>query len=212
MALANYADLLTSIASWHHRSESQIADFVTLAEKRINKLLYDRIAEVESTLTATIGSRYIALPAGYQANYGLWLTTYGNRIEVIYKTPEELPIVTDSNGQPYYYTIDGSNIAFDYPASIAYTFVLRYKKGYDLASTSTNHVMTNHPGCYLYGSMREASNFAEDDNATQKYEAMFQQAIEEARLDESRNRAMTELSSDASIVGNRFQNIITGDI
>lgn len=212
MALANYTDLQASIASWHHRTESQIADFITLAEKRINKLLDTRLAEIESTLTATVGSRYISLPTGYQANLGLWLTTYGNRIEIVYKTPEELPIVTESNGQPYYYTIDGSNIAFDYPASIAYTYVFRYKKGYDLAATATNHVMTSHPAVYLYGAMREASNFAEDDNATQKYESMFQQAIEEAIKDESRNRAMTTLSSDASIIGNRFQNIITGDI
>lgn len=211
MALDNYTDLLASIASWHHRSESQIADFVTLAEKRINKLLDTRLAEVESTLTATIGVRTIALPTGYQANYGLWLTTYGSRIEIIYKSPEELPVHTSGNGQPMYYTIDGSNVAFDYPASVAFTFVLRYKKGYDLASTSTNHIMTNHPGVYLYGAMREGSNFAEDDNSTQKYEAMFQQSIEEAIKDESRNRAMTTLAADASMIGNRFQNIFVGD-
>lgn len=212
MALANYSDLQAAVAAWHHRDPGVIPDCITLAEKRINKLLYDRLAEVETTLTATIGNRYIALPTGYQANYGLWLTTYGNRIEIKYKTPEELPIVTDSNGQPYYYTIDGSNIAFDYPASIAYTFVLRYKKGYDIAATTTNHVMTNHPNCYLFGAMVEASVFSEDDQAALRYEARFQQAIEEAINDEKRNRAMTELSSDASIVGNRFQNIITGDI
>lgn len=212
MALANYTDLQASIANWHHRDPGVIVDCITLAEKRINKLLYDRLAEVEATLTATIGNRYIALPTGYQANYGLWLTTYGNRIEIKYKTPEELPVVTGSNGQPYYYTIDGSNIAFDYPASIAYTFVLRYKKGYDIAATSTNHVLTNHPGCYLYGALRESSVFSVDDNSAQKYEAMFQQSIDEAIADEKRSRAMTELSSEASIVGNRFQNIITGDI
>lgn len=212
MALANYTDLQASIASWHHRSESQIADFITLAEKRINKMLDSRLAEVESTLTATIGSRYIALPTGYQANFGLWLTTYGNRIEMVYCTPEQLPIVTDSNGQPRYYTIDGSNIAFDYPADQAYTYVFRYKKGYDLAATSTNHVMTNHPAVYLYGAMREASNFAEDDNATKKYESMFQQAIDEALHDENRNRAMAELSFDAALISNRVDNIISGNV
>lgn len=211
MALANYTDLLTSVASWHHRTISQVADFVTLAEKRINKLLDTRLAEVESTLTATVASRYIALPTGYQANYGLWLTTYGNRIDIVYKSPEELPVITSGNGQPMYYTIDGSNVAFDYPASLAFTYIFRYKKGYDLASTSTNHVMTNHPAVYLYGAMREAANFAEDDKNIDKYESLFQQAIDEAIKDESRNRAMTELSSDASMIGNRFKNILVGD-
>ena len=49
MALANYTDLQTSIASWHHRSVSEITDFITLAEKRINKLIDSRVGEVEAT-------------------------------------------------------------------------------------------------------------------------------------------------------------------
>lgn len=212
MALANYTDLQASIASWHHRSVSEITDFITLAEKRINKLIDSRIGEVEATLTATVGSRYIALPSGYQANYGLWLTEYGNRIEMVYVSPEMLPVTDDSNSQPRYYTIDGANIAFEYKCSDTFSFVLRYKKGYSIATTSTNDMLTNHPSCYLYGAMREASVFSNDDANAQKYEALFQQAIDEALRDENKNRAMATLITDRSIVSTGKINILAGDM
>ena len=212
MSIATYAELQTAIASWHHRSVSEITDFITLAEKRINALLRSRFQELESTLTATIGSRYIALPTGFQEVTGLWLTTYGNRITIHYKVPEEMPVIDTSNGQPYYYTIDGTNLAFDYPASQAFTFVIRYKKGLSIATTSTNDVLTNHPSVYLYGAMREASILSEDDRNAEKYEALFQQAIEETMRTMNKNKAYAEISQDTAVVGNRLTNIIVGDI
>lgn len=212
MAITTYAELQTAVASWHHRSVAEIVDFITLAEKRINNSLMSRLGEAESTLTGTIGSRYIALPSGFIAPRGLWLTTYGNRIPVEFKSPEELPITTSGNGQPYYYTVDGSNVAFDYLLSQAFTYVLRYKKGYDIASTSTNHILSNYPACYLYGALREASLFSEDDTAANKYDSLFTQALEEAASAEFGNRTLAELTVDAPLAINRMQNIISGDL
>lgn len=211
MAIATYAELQTAVASWHHRSVDQIADLITLAEKRINALLRSRYQEIETTLTATIGSRYIALPTGFLEVSGVWLTTYGNRLTIHYKLPEEMPVVDTSNGQPYYYTIDGTNLAFDYPASQAFTYVIRYRKGLSIATTTTNDILTNHPQVYLYGAMREASILSEDDRNAEKYEALFQQAINETMLALNKNKSLAEISQDPAVIGNRITNIITGD-
>lgn len=205
MAISTYAELQTAVASWLHRDVSQIVDFITLAEKRINSLLDSRIAEVDASLTATISSRYIALPAGHMRPLGLWLTTYNPRIEIGYEIPENIHVSTAS-GQPFRYTIDGSNIAFDCPADLAYTFTFRYKKGYDIASTSTNDILTNYPGLYLYGALVDSCMLTREDPTI--FEQRFQTALEEALKTESKNKAHATIQSDM-IVTDR-SNILTG--
>lgn len=212
MAITTYAQLQTAVNDWSHRTVSQVTDFIALAEKRINAALSSRLGEVESTLTGTIGSRYIALPSGYVANRGLWLTTYGNRIEIIFVPPEELPVITTTNGQPYYYTIDGSNVAFDYPNSEAFTYTFRYKKGYDIATTLTNDILTRYPGVYLYGSLVEASAFSRDMNALEMFEAKFEIAMQECQSSEQESRTQAILGIDAELNRGRKPNIISGDI
>jgi len=206
MAISTYAELQTAVASWLHRDVSQITDFITLAEKRINSLLDSRIAEVESTLTATISSRYIALPSGYMRSLGLWLTTYNPRTEIRYELPENIRVST-STGQPFCYTIDGANVAFDCPADRAYTYTLRYKKGYDIASTSTNDILTNYPALYLYGALIYSCSFTREQE--EKFEKIFATDLEIALLTESKNKAHATIQSD--MVSREHGNIITGD-
>lgn len=209
MALTNYSDLQTAIASWHHRSVSEITDFITLAEKRINSDLITRLAEVEVPLTATVGSRYITLPAGYLSNLALWLTYYNDRIPLTFMAADSMQAY-DDNSQPRFYTIEVGSIAFESPCDVAYTFTFRHKKGYDIASTLTNSVLTNFPAVYLYGSMREASIFAQDDKNIEKYEALYQQAITEAQRLETANKTLAMLRQDFSVSGSYNNNIFSG--
>jgi len=209
MAITNYTELQTAIASWHHRDVTQIPDFISLAEVRINNLFEARLAEVDASLTATISSRYIALPTGYKSQNGLWLTTYLPREEVRYRLPEDLPVDENTTGRPDYYTIDGLNIAFDRPADIAYTYTLRYKKKFDIASTATNDVLTTYPDVYLFSALVEACLFARDDPTI--FEQRFQSAIENAQISESKNKRHATIISEGSLIGSRKQNILNGD-
>lgn len=205
MAISTYAELQTAVASWLHRDVSQIVDFITLAEKRINSLLDSRIAEVDASLVATISSRYIALPAGYMRPLGLWLTTYEPRAEIRYEIPENIQVSTTS-GQPFRYTIDGSNIALDCPADLSYTFTFRYKKGYDIASTSTNDILTNYPSLYLFGALIYSGSFTREQ--TDNFENIFATDLEIAKITETKNKAHATIQSDM-IVADR-SNILTG--
>ena len=209
MAISTYAELQTAVAAWAHRDVTQIVDFITLAEVRINALLDSRLAEVESTLTATIGSRYITLPSDFNSVYNLWLTTYQPRREIKYELPE-LMVTTTSSGQPYLFTIDGANIAFERPADIAYTFTLRYQNGYDIAVTSTNNILTNYPDTYLFGALVESCLFSREDPSI--FEQKFQAAIDRAQESEEKNKRLATFSSDISLARKRRSTILTGDL
>lgn len=212
MALTNYTELLAAVEAMHHRSTAFTADAVTLAEKRINNRLFSRESEVEIQLTATPGSRYIPLPSAFLSTQALWLTTYGARNEVIYVNPESLPVNPATSGQPSYYTIDGSNIAFEYECDQAHTFDFRYRKGYNLAVTSVNQVLSNYPAVYLYGALREVSLFAQDNDNANKYEALFQQALDECASVEASNRSQAILTVEAPLMANARINILVGDM
>ncbi len=209
MAITNYTELQAAVASWHHRDVTQIPDFIALAEVRINNLFESRLAEIDTTLTATIASRYIALPSGFKSAYGLWLTTYLPRDEIQYRLPEVLNVDENSSGQPDYYTIDGANIAFNRKADIAYTYTFRYKSKFDIASTTTNDVLTTYPDVYLFASLVEACLFSRDDPTI--FEQRFQSAIENAQISESKNKRHATVISEASLIGSGRQNILNGD-
>ncbi len=98
MALSNYTQLQAAIATWYKRDSALIPDFITLAESRINAELDSRLSYVESSLVGVVGSRYIALPTGYYSNQALWLTTYGTRTEIIFVTPDQLPVSIGTEG------------------------------------------------------------------------------------------------------------------
>lgn len=210
MAITNYTNLQTAIASWHHRDVTQIPDFIALAETRINNLLESRLGETDVTLTATIASRYIAITSGFSAILGLWLTTYPPRREIKYRLPENLPVDSATSGQPDYYTIDGSNIAFERPADIAYTYTMRYQASYDIAATSTNDILTNYPDVYLFGSLVEACLFARDDPTI--FEQRFQSAINNAQKSESENKRFATIMTENSLMSSSRQNILNGDL
>ena len=210
MAIVDYSTLLTAVADYHHRDDGRIADHVHFAEKRINSALFSRLGETEVNLTTTVGSRYITLPADYLEPLALWMTEYGNRTEMVFTTPENLPLYPLTRGLPRYYTVDQGKLAFDYLADAEYSMQFRYKLGYDIATTMTNHVLNQFPQCYLYGALREACVLSEDDAGAQKYEALFQQAIEELQKIERGNRKLATLACDPALTGNTRSNIFTG--
>ncbi len=211
MALGTYTELQAAIASWLHRDPGVIPDLIALAEKRINSDLVSRLSEVESTLTGTVGSRTIALPTGFISPRALWLTSYGTRIPIEYVPPERLPVVVSSNGQPIYYTVDGETIAFDYPQSAAYTYTFRYKKGFDLAGTSTNHVLTNYPALYLFSALLEGADFSESPAQMDRWAMKYQDALEKALSTETENRTLATLTFDSALVGDT-SSIVSGGL
>jgi hypothetical protein len=209
MALTTYTELKAAIATRLHRADltANIVDYITLAEKRLNRDVRTVAQETESTLTATIGSRSLTLPSLFGTPIALYLTTYLPRIEIPYCLPEHMQALS-SNGGPQFWTLDGSVIKTDAPANIAYTYTLRYAAEYDLATTSTNALLTAYPDLYFYGALVEAADELRDNEGMARYQQRYSQALQQCANNENANRSIATLAT--SLPSSRRPNILTG--
>lgn len=216
MALANYTDLATSLAGWLHRGDlaSQIPDFVTLAESELNAEVHTRLMESDEPVTLTAATRTIALPSRFIEPISFELVISGqDNIELTYQPPQRLSINAASGAacRPKYWTINGSNIEFPNLSDATYTCKFRMVKGFDLASTSTNTLMTDYPGLYLYGSLLQAAPFLRDDTRIATWQTLYDRLLKKVKRKEGRRNALTSLVADHPSAGaGRSGNIITG--
>lgn len=209
MALTTYTELKAAVASRLHRSDltTQIVDYITIAEKRLNRLLNLTGGETEdASLVAVVSSRTLTLPSLYGKPIALYLTTYLPRIEIQYRLPTELQVLS-YNGPASFWTIDGANLKTDAPADQAYTYTFRYSADYDIASTSTNTLLTNYPELYLYGALIEAGMDVKDDAMVSSSNGRFTQALQEATDDINATKKIAQLTTD---FGGPRSNIFNG--
>lgn len=211
MALANYTDLQASIAAWIKRSDlsAVIPDFIRLTEIRLNRDLTMRPGELEVPLTGVIGSRFIPLPTDYAMPVGLYDTTYEPRNSLTQVSAAQIEVKT-SRGQPQFWCVDGSNIAFELPCELAYPYVFRYVKDYALSvGNPTNDILTSYPDLYLFGSLAEAALYTFDDQRAQFWNAKFQVALESANDTESKSFRDVSLRCD-DMAARKTYNIYQG--
>ena len=199
MALSNYTELQSAIATWLHRSDltAVIPDFIALAESRINSALTLRVMEQEAALATVYGQDYAAMPSRMVEAIAVYITNNGVQSEMTRVDPTAI-VASNVNGQPQYWATDGDTIKFDCPLDAAYSISLRYKQGFDLASTSTNWLMTRHPRLYLFGAQAEACAYTRDPQGLSLFDGLFNQALRDANTSEN---YATELRTDFGISG-----------
>lgn len=211
MPFSNYTELKAAVTGWLHRDLStQIPDFITLAETRINRIAQVRMMENEVPLVLAAGARSIALPTGFTSPLAVWLGST-HRDPLSPATPEELP-VTGVAGSPQYWAIDGANLAFDRPADVDRTVTLRYRGGFKLNDAApTNALLTKYPDLYLYGTLLQAAPWIRDNDSLPLWNEMFNQAVREINATESRARAAAPLRTEiASVLGCGGSNFYRG--
>lgn len=163
MALATYADLLASVASWTGRTDlaSVIPDFVIIFEAVVNRRL--RARQMETTATLTTSAGLVALPADYLGWRRLtWTGSTG--IELKYKTPSGLRILFPQfvAGIPSSFTIEGSNIQTADTDDTTGAFTFEYYQKIPTLSGTVNWLYATHPDAYLFGTMTELYSFQKD--------------------------------------------------
>lgn len=187
MPIANYAQLQTAIADWAERGDltARIPDFIALAESRLNRRFTARTMQSEVALATVVGSRFVALPAAFREPVTLWLERTTGRTELRLVDAGDLD-ASNTPGQPGYWAIDGTNIAFERPTDLAYSMTLRMVGGLALSDANpTNLFLTNYPDLYLFGAMVEAGPFLRDAELLATFEARFQNALAEAEQKEA---------------------------
>lgn len=180
MSLTNYSNLQTAIASELHRSDltSVIPDFITRCEAKLNRRL--RLRAMETRVTSSVSTEYVALPTGFLAIRNIQLNS-DPKVRLEYVTPDYIDkyYPKGDTGKPKFYTIVGGEIQLAPPPDTSYTVEISYFKKLDLATDSTNWVLTNAPDVYFYGSLLESAFHLKNDKRVPLWGVAFENAVRE---------------------------------
>jgi hypothetical protein len=174
-APTTYAELQTAIADLLHRTgdtdiTSHAPDWISYAESEMQTEI--KLLEFEASASITVTAGVGALPAGYSAMRSLYWSGSPNT-PIPYITPEQFDLLNIGLADHYCYTISGSNILV--PTTESGTVVATYAANFTPLSNSatSNAILASYPNAYLYGAMKHACIWTEDDAALQKFGLLF---------------------------------------
>ena len=181
MAITTYAELKSSIANWLNRDDltAVIPDFIALAESSMNRSL--RHWRMEKRSTATIDSRYSALPGGFLSAIRFHLDADQTPIELVsaFALQKKRQERANTSGRPRYYAVVGGQLEVCPSPDASYTGELYYYDKFDELSDSntTNWLLTNYPDAYLYGALLHAAPYLAEDARAETWAALYQSAV-----------------------------------
>lgn len=184
MSFDTFANLQTSIGAWLMRSDlsAVIPDFITLAEAKLKQVLTLPEARTQYTATAATWT----MPAQIDVLKSLRLVSGSPRLDFPLEnvTPEALADfragISDVAGRPARFTIVGRDVLFAPTPDQAYTIEATYTPAIVplSASNTSNSVLAESPGLYLYGALLEAAPYLGEDERVATWQARFDEAVE----------------------------------
>lgn len=167
MALATYTNLLAKLATTLGRSDltSDIPDFVTLAQLRINRDVRAKVMQTKNA-AITIDAEYEDVPTDFLEAVSFYFTSTTPRAKLEY-LPADSMLDYTVTGQPKYFTVVGTQFRFAPVPSGSYTATLvYYAKPATLAATTqeTNSLFPSVAAdLYYYASLLEAEAHIQND-------------------------------------------------
>lgn len=182
MTISNYTDLQQAVSDWMARGDvsGNAADFITLAEARLNRELNP--VETDASLVGVPSSRTIDISSIAMVKpIVLFIADTGGERALLPRANGTFPYI-DSNGAPCIWSIDGSTIAFDRPCDQAYSFRFRYQERFALSgSVTTNSLLRDHPDVYLAATLMWGGVFTQDGAYAAGFKGLLDQAIPDIR-------------------------------
>ena len=158
-----------------------VADFISLAEARLNRLL--KPVKTDATLAGTTGSRVIDISSlNVVEPIALFISdSEGDEREVTQKADGTFPY-DEEESEPSFWAIDGDAINFDCPLDSDYSFRFRYAQRLALSdSAPTNELLTNHPDIYLAASIVWGGLYIKDSGASAEFKNILDEFIIETQ-------------------------------
>ena len=192
MAIDTYDNLYKVISKRIERGttlNTEIDDFINLAEIEMlsNPTESLKISEAEkiSTTTTETFTRYLGLPTGFQKSRDFDINIVDSEFDLEFRTPDQL-VKRSGTGTPLFFTIQGTELAFDIIPDKEYTVTINYFAKFTplTKSNQTNIVLDKYPNIYLFGALRQAFLRAQDSDQYLTYTSSFALAIESANLSE----------------------------
>lgn len=213
MSISTYAELKTAVGTWRRRSGATVlstnaADFVTLAEARLTRVLRLRVMWSNTTLTGTTDVRTLALPATFAE--AAWLVrTDTEPYKEIPKNTSEGMVYYSASGQPTEWCINGTNIDLNRPCSSALGFLFRYRAKFALSDASpTNWLLTNHPDIYLAAVLVWSGLLTKNQDIAH-WSDVLNSGINELIVHDAESEADVELTVDPMLLSNGRYDITT---
>lgn len=185
--ITDYTSLQAAITEYLARDQdttliARIPTFIQMAEAKFNRQLFVRQMEQRSFALTTIGDEFIALPADFQSMRRIRITSIQGQPRLQYKNQQQLDEYRytsgDGTGQPWYFTIFGTEIELAPTPDAIYTVEMVYRKNVpDLATNSTNWLLTIAPDLYLYASLLESAPYMKEDDRIAVWGSGFQAAM-----------------------------------
>jgi hypothetical protein len=189
MAISNYTELQSAVSNWLDRSDlsSRAPEFIALCEETLNRRL--RVRGMETRATATVSEEYVSLPADFLEMRNFQLNTSPKQTLRLV-TPEHIDTFWSGSttGKPVVFTFVGGEIQVAPSPDGSYTAEMDYYAKLDIATDSTNWVLTNAPSVYVYGSLLHSAPFLKDDKRVGVWKAMFEQAMKDVEDADKRER------------------------
>ena len=182
MALTNYSELQSTIASYLARSDltAMIPDFIRLAETRLRRELRIRQMLKVSTTTATAGDSTIELPSDFLQMRDIHLNT--NPVTSLeYLSPSALfrNSRTSDSGLPHQYTVLAEEFQLSPVPDSNYTLSLLYYAAPPFLTTgNTTNAFTNTcPDLLLYGALGEAEPYIMNEARLQTWATLYDRGL-----------------------------------
>lgn len=176
MSLSTYDGLVTSLNSYLATTDyqSQYPDWVRLVESEVDhgltmpdgqvELLRTHWQEAALALTATTGQAYIEL-SGIIEIRKIYLDG-SQPSELVQESPQNYArFLASSNGRPKFFHQQGERLYLRNTPDAAYTLTgSAYSAISGLVANGTNWLMTNRPGAYLFGCLKQVALFQRTDD------------------------------------------------
>jgi hypothetical protein len=199
MAISTYSQLKTAITDWMARSDVSgvAADFITLGEARLNRLL--GVVGTTVNLTGVIGSSQVDISAlSITEPQNLYLTEGQTEY---FMTARALGTysTTSINGRPSIWAIEGTKINFDRPLSQAYPLRFVYLGRFALSDAApTNEFLTNNPDLYMAAAIVWGNVYTKDIPGAAMWKQILDEFTAEVAHDNSRKKR-SELTIDPGL-------------
>ncbi len=182
MAITNFGQLKTAVASWANRSDltASLADFVTLAEAEIRGDVHTLQQEIRATGTLT--GETLSFPT--RTIEPRTLTVEEKPLE--YLTPEayQRKVEQDYTTQGYYTVIGRTLYVLNGASGDDYVFLYtEHYTGFS-ADGDTNWLLTNGPNVYLWAALKQAAIFLKDVPAATAYDTLYKGAVDSLNAQE----------------------------
>jgi hypothetical protein len=188
MSITNYSELKAAVSDWMARSDisGNVADFITLAEARLNRLLGP--VGTTALLTGAQGAQTINIASlSVQEPQNLYVT---EGVSEYFVVPRALGTysTTSIQGRPTIWAIEGDTITLDRPMISAYPFRFVYLGRFALSDAApTNEFLTNHPDLYLAAAIVWGCAFVKDQSGT-VWKQMLDEFTAEVASDNARKK------------------------